>query len=96
MYNNQTYYTVTESNILENDAIATQSYTYLEKEPAYAKLYGIWAYAADKPEGSTVQCFSVYMTQTTHDRIIMLESKVFDYREDEPAPEPEPEEENQG
>jgi len=89
MYNNQIYYTITESNILENDTIATQNYTFMDKNKAAAKLYSLWAYAADLPEGATSQCMSVYMTEHRHDRNIMLESKVFDYRESEPIPEPE-------
>lgn len=95
MYNNKIYWTVTESNILENDNIATQSYTFLEKGPAQAKLYNIWAYAADKPVENPTQCMSVTLMETRSDRNVLLESKVFDYRQPEPEPEPEPEQEGE-
>ena len=89
MYNNQVYYTVVESNILANDNIATAYYTFFDRKAADAKLYSIWSYAANPPEDQTIQCFSAFLIQTTHDRAMMLESKVFDRRSPEPLPEPE-------
>ncbi len=94
MYNNQIYYTVTESNVLQNDQIATANYTFTEKNLAEAKLYSLWAYGANIPEGGP-QCMSAYMMEHRHDRTILLESKTFDYRQPKPAPEiDEPEEES--
>jgi hypothetical protein len=107
MYNNQIFYVVTEANVLSNDTIGTQTYTYVPnyanpdltkqqaedaaKADAQNKLYRLWAYGAKPDEGETRQLFSASMTEYRGNQIIMLESKVFDYRQPEPAPEPEPE-----
>ena len=91
MYNNVTYYTVTESNVLANDTVGVQDYVFTDKPQAEAKLYKLWGYAANPPEEETRQLFSAYLTEHRHNSIILLESKVFDYRQPEPAPEPEPE-----
>lgn len=91
MYNNQIYYTVTESNVLSNDTVGVQNYVYMTKTEAESKLYRLWGYGANPEAGEARQLLSAYMTEHSHDRIILLESKVFDYREPEPEPEPEPE-----
>jgi hypothetical protein len=93
MYNNQKFYLVTEANVLANDTIGTQVYAYTgdnAKSDAQNKLYRLWAYGAKPDEGETRQLFSASMTEYRGGKAILLESKVFDYRE--PAPEPEPEE----
>ena len=91
MYKNQIYYTVTEANILASDNIGTQIYVYNTRNEAEQKLYRLWGYAANPESGDTKQCFSIWMTENRYDKTIMLESKVFDYRSNEPEPEPEPE-----
>lgn len=96
MYNTEKFYTVTEANIMANDTIGTQVYAYVgenAKADAQNKLYRLWAYGAKPDAGETRQYFSATMTEYDHGRAILLESKVFDYRQPEPAPEPEPEEE---
>ena len=91
MYNNQIFYVVTEANVASNDSISTAIYAFTDKAQAQSKLYRLWGYGANPDAGETRQLLSAYMTEHDHDRIIMLESKVFDYRQPEPAPEPEPE-----
>lgn len=94
MYNNEIFYTVTEANVSANGTVVTQVYAYSgdgAKEEAQNKLYRLWAYGAKPDAGETRIYFSATMTEYFHDRAILLESKVFDYREPEPAPEPEPE-----
>lgn len=106
MYNNQKFYVVTEANVGANDVINMANYTFVPdyanlpakeaedkaKSQAQSKLYRLWAYGAQPDAGETRQLLSAFMTEHQHDRIIVLEAKVFDYREPEPAPEPpEPE-----
>lgn len=108
MYNTDKFYLVTEANVLANDTIGTQVYAYAPnyanpnltkqqaedaaKAEAQNKLYRLWAYGAKPDAGETRQYFSATMTEYDHGRAILLESKVFDYRQPEPEPEPEPEE----
>ena len=92
MYKDTPYWTVTESNVLSNDTIGIQNYVYMTKAEAESKLYRLWGYGANPEIGETRQLLSAYLTEHRSDRIIMLECKVFDYRQPEPAPEPEPEE----
>jgi transposase len=99
MYNNQKFWVVTEANVLSNDTIGTQVYAYTgdnAKEDAYNKLYRLWSYGVKPDTGETRQYFSATLTEYDGNRAVMLESKVFDYRQPEPAPEPEdePEEES--
>ena len=89
MYNNQKFYTVTEVNVTASDNIATQVYAFTDQAAAQSKLYRLWGYGANPDAGETRQFLSAYMMEHDHDRGILLESKVFDYREPEPAPEPE-------
>lgn len=109
MYNTDKFYLVTEGNVSANDTVVTQVYAYAPnyanpnltkkqaedaaKAQAQNKLYRLWAYGAQPDQGETRQYFSATMTEYDHGRAILLESKVFDYRQPEPAPEPEPEEE---
>ena len=92
MYNTQKFYVVTEANVGANDVINIATYAYTDKAQAESKLYRLWAYGANPDVGETRQLLSAYMTEHVGDRIILLESKVFDFRQPEPAPEPEPEE----
>ena len=95
MYNNEKFYLVTEANVLSNDSIGTQVYTYTgadAKAQAQAKLYRLWGYGANPDQGETRQLLSAAMMEYSGNKAILLESKVFDYRQPEPAPEPEPEE----
>lgn len=94
MYSTEKFYTVTEANILANDNIGTQVYVYTgdnARNQAQNKLYRLWAYGANPDQGETRQYFSATMHEYDHNRAIILESKVFDYRSPTPAPEPEPE-----
>ena len=96
MNNTEKFYTVTEANVLANDTIGTQVYVYTgdnAKSQAQNKLYRLWAYGANPDQGETRQYFSATMHEYSHGKAIILESKVFDYREPEPAPEPEQNEE---
>ena len=90
VYKNVKYWTVTESNVLSNDTVGVQNYVYMTKAEAESKLYRLWGYGANPESGETRQLLSAYMTEHSGDHIIILESKVFDYRQPEPAPEPEP------
>ena len=89
MYNTEKFYLVTEGNVSANDTVVTQVYAYTDKAQAQNKLYRLWAYGANPDQGETRQYFSATMTEYNHNNAILLESKVFDYRQ----PEPEPEEE---
>ena len=91
MYNNQKFYVVTEANVSSNDVIQMATYTFLDKQQAESKLYRLWGYGANPEQGETRQLLSAYLTEHDHDRIIMLDAKVFDYRQPEPEPEPTPE-----
>jgi hypothetical protein len=95
MYNNEKFWVVTEANVGASDVINMANYTFTgadgEKQ-AYSKLYRLWGYGANPEQGETRQLLSAYMTEHRGNQIILLEAKVFDYREPEPAPEPEPEE----
>ena len=92
MYNNQKFYVVTEANVSSSDVIQMATYTFLDKSQAESKLYRLWGYGANPEQGETRQLLSAYLTEHDHDRIILLEAKVFDYRQPEPEPEPNPEE----
>jgi hypothetical protein len=95
MYNNQKFWVVTEANVGSNDTINMASYTFTDKNQAQSKLYRLWGYGSNPDSGETRQLLSAYMTEHRGNQIIMLESKVFDYRQPEPAPEvDEPEEES--
>lgn len=90
MYNTEKFYLITETNILANDTIGTQVYAYTgenAKTDAQNKLYRLWAYGAKPDKGETRQYFSASMTEYSGGKAILLESKVFDYRQPEPAPE---------
>jgi hypothetical protein len=89
MYKDTTYWTVTESNVLSNDTVGIQNYVYMNQSEAYSKLYRLWGYGANPEQGETRQLLSAYLTEHRGNQIILLEAKVFDYRQ----PEPEPEEE---
>lgn len=107
MYNNQIYFQVSESNVLSNNTIGTQDYIFIPdydnpnltkeeaekaaKLEAQSKLYKLWGYGAKPESGESRQLLSACMTEHRHGQIIMLEAKVFDYRQPEPEP-PEPEE----
>ena len=91
MYNNEKFYVVSEANISAGNVIQMANYTYLDKGQAQSKLYRLWGYGANPEESEKRQLLSAYMTEHDHDRVIMLECRVFDYRAPEPAPEPEPE-----
>ena len=96
MYNTEKFYLVTEANVLANDTIGTQTYAYTgenAQSEAQNKLYRLWAYGAKPDEGETRQLFSASMTEYSGSKAILLESKVFDYREPEPEPVPPNEEE---
>lgn len=98
MYNNQKFYIVTEANVMSNDTIGTQVYAYTGENAlaeAQNKLYRLWAYGAKPDAGETRQLFSATMSEYSNGRTILLESKVFDYREPEPAPEPEDDSESE-
>ena len=98
MYNTEKFYLVTEANILASDNIGTQVYTFTgekARENAYNKLYSLWAYGVKPTSDDTRQLLSATLTEYSGSRAVMLESKVFDYRQPEPAPEPEPEPEEQ-
>lgn len=92
MYNNQKFWVVTEANVGANDVINLADYAFTDKSQAQSKLYRLWGYGANPDPGETRQLLSACMTEHDHDRIILLEAKVFDYRQPEPEPEPEPEE----
>ena len=92
MYNTENFYLVTEANVLANDTIGTQVYTYSNKAEAQAKLYRLWAYGATPESTDTRQYYSATMHEYSGNKVILLESKEFDYRQPEPEPEPEPEE----
>lgn len=97
MYNNEKFYIVTEANILANDTIGTQVYIYTgdnAKQEAYNKLYRLWSYGVKPDAGETRQYFSATLTEHNGGRAILLESKIFDYRESESIPEPEEPEES--
>lgn len=92
MYKTEKFYIVTEANVMANDTIGTQIYTYTgenAKTDAYNKLYRLWSYGVKPDKGETRQYFSATLTEYSHEKAIMLECKVFDYRQSEPAPEPE-------
>ena len=91
MYNNQKFWVVSEANVGANDVINLANYAFTDKNQAQSKLYRLWGYGANPDQGETRQLLSAYLTEHDHDRIILLEQKVFDYRQPEPAPEPEPE-----
>ena len=84
MYNNQKFYVVHEANISASDVISLANYAFTDKEQAESKLYRLWAYGANPEAGETRQLLSAFMTEHSGNRIIMLESKVFDRREPEP------------
>ena len=89
MYNTEKFYLVTEANVLSNDTIGTQVYAYVgenAKADAQNKLYRLWAYGAKPDEGENRQLLSASMTEYTGNKAILLESKVFDYRQPEPEP----------
>ena len=86
MYNTAKYWTVTESNVLANDTVGSATYVYNTRAEAESKLYRLWGYGANPESGETRQLLSAYMTEHSHDRITMLECRVFDYREPEPEP----------
>ena len=91
MYNTEKFYLVTEGNVSANDTVVTQVYAYTgegAKADAENKLYRLWAYGAKPDQGETRQYFSATMAEYNHGNVIMLESKVFDYRQPEPDPEP--------
>ena len=91
MYNTEKFYVVTEANVGANDTINMANYTFVGEEnkgAAYSKLYRLWGYGANPEQGETRQLLSAYLTEHDHDRIILLEAKVFDYRQPEPEPEP--------
>ena len=93
MYNNEVFYTVTEANVSAAGVVVTQVYADSgdgAKEDAQNKLYRLWAYGAKPDAGETRIYFSATMTEYFHDGAILLESKVFDYRQPEPEPEPKP------
>jgi hypothetical protein len=94
MYNNEEFYTVTEANVSAAGAVVTQVYAYSGDgalEDAQNKLYRLWAYGAKPDAGETRKYFSATLNRYDHGRVLQMESKVFDYRDPEPAPEPEPE-----
>lgn len=91
MYNNQKFWVVSEANVGANDVINLANYAFTDKQQAESKLYRLWGYGANPDQGETRQLLSAFLTEHDHDRIILLEAKVFDYRAPEPAPEPEPE-----
>ena len=62
--------------------LTVQEYT--DKAQAQNKLYRLWAYGANPDQGETRQYFSATMTEYNHGNAILLEAKVFDYREPEP------------
>ena len=86
MYKNTPYWTVTESNVLANDTVVMQNYVYINKNEAESKLYRLWGYGANPEAGETRQLLSAYMTEHRGDRIVLLEARVFDYRDPEPEP----------
>ena len=106
MYNTQKFYVVTEANISANDVINMATYTFVPdyanfstkeaedkaRSQAESKLYRLWGYGANPDAGETRKLLSAYMTEHDPDRIIILDAKVFDYRQPEPASEPESEE----
>lgn len=87
MYNTEKFYVVSEANVGANDTINMANYTFTDKAQAESKLYRLWGYGANPDVGETRQLLSAYMTEHSGDRIILLESKVFDYRQPEPEPE---------
>lgn len=92
MYNTEKFYVVTEANVGANDAINMANYTYTganAKSQAESKLYRLWGYGANPDQGETRQLLSAYMTEHRGNQVILLEAKVFDYRQPEPEPEPE-------
>ena len=93
MYKGEKFYVVTEVNVMANDSIVTQTYQFSgadAKNDAYNKLYRLWAYGSKPDAGETRQVLSSYLTEYS-DKVILLEAKIFDFRQPEPAPEPEPE-----
>ena len=84
MYNNEKFYVVTEANVSASDVINMANHTFTDKSQAESKLYRLCGYGANPEQGETRKLLSAYMTEHDHDRIIMLEAKVFDYREPEP------------
>ena len=89
---NTIYWEVHESNVSANDTISTAVYTFMNKNQAENKLYRLWAYGVQPDAGETRQLLSAFMTEHRGKQIILLESKVFDFRT-YPTPEPEPENE---
>ena len=91
MHNNQKFYKVIETQVTANDqfAVLHTDYTEDQKAQAYANLYQIWASASLNAGGLQYVCGQII--EYNHEKAILLESKVFDYRESEPEPEPESE-----
>ena len=86
MYNTEKFYLVTEGNVSANDTVVTQIYAYTDKSQAQNKLYRLWAYGANPDQGEPRQYFSATMTEYNHGNAVLLEAKVFDYRQPEPEP----------
>ena len=89
MYNNQKFWVVTEANVSASDVISMANYTFTDKAQAESKLYRLWGYGANPEQGETRQLLSAYLTEHRGKQIILLEAKVFDYRQPEPVPESE-------
>lgn len=91
MYNNEKFWVVSEANVGANDTINMANYTFTGangKSQAESKLYRLWGYGANPESGETRQLLSAAMMEYSGNKAILLESKVFDYRQPEPVPEP--------
>lgn len=89
MYNTEKFWVVSEANVGANDTINMANYTFTGangKSQAESKLYRLWGYGANPEQGETRQLLSAYMTEHRGNQIILLEAKVFDYRQAEPEP----------
>ena len=86
MYNNRKFYKVIETQIAADGGFADlhTDYTEAQRQSAYANFYQVCAAAALNAGG--LQYHAAQIVEYGHERAILLESKVFDYREDEPAP----------
>lgn len=91
MYNTERFYKTIETQVSEAGQFADihNSYTEDQKPLAYANFYQTCASASTNPNNMQYVCAQII--EYSHDRSILLESRVFDYRQPEPAPEPEPE-----
>lgn len=95
MYNTEKFYKVIEEQVTSEGQFACiqTDFTEAQKKNAYSNLYQIWSAASLNAGG--LQYHSGALIEYGHDKAILLEAKVFDYRQPEPAPEPEPEPEEE-